>query len=96
MNDYIFLMHNDGTSTGGFDWEPYIAKLQKSGHFNGGSAVGGGVCVNKSGLAPKISGHLTGFIRVQAEDLTQAKNLLDGNPVFETGGTVEIRELPRG
>ena len=96
MTDYIFLMHNDVTSVGGFDWEPYIAKLQEGGHFNGGSAVGAGECVNKFGAAPKVSSHLTGYIRVQAADLGQAKMLLDGNPVFEAGGTVEIRELPRG
>jgi hypothetical protein len=32
---------------------------------------------------------------VNANDLEQAKSLLVGNPVFEAGGTVEIRELPR-
>ena len=40
--------------------------------------------------------HLSGYIRVQAETLEAAKKLLEGNPVFEAGGTVEIRELPRG
>jgi hypothetical protein len=94
MIDYLFLMHDDGTSSDDDDWERYIAKLQESGHFNGGSAVGGGECVKKSGVAPKITAHLTGYIRVQAEDFNQAKDLLDGNPVYETGGTVEIRELP--
>lgn len=89
-------MHNDGSSSGGFDWGPYIAKLQERGYFNAGSALGAGECVNKAGVAPKISSHLTGYIRVQAIDLSQAKMLLEGNPVFEAGGTVEIRELPRG
>jgi hypothetical protein len=36
-----------------------------------------------------------GFIKVQAESLDHARELLKGNPVFEAGGTVEIRELPR-
>jgi len=31
---------------------------------------------------------------VNAASLDQAKSLLIGNPVFEAGGTVEIRELP--
>jgi hypothetical protein len=31
---------------------------------------------------------------VIAADLDQAKALVAGNPVFEAGGTVEIRELP--
>jgi hypothetical protein len=33
---------------------------------------------------------------VNAENLAAAKSLLPGNPVYEAGGTVEIRELPRG
>ena len=42
-----------------------------------------------------MTAHLTGYIRVRAESLDQAKSLLAGNPLFEAGGTVEIRELPR-
>jgi hypothetical protein len=32
--------------------------------------------------------------RVNADSLDQARSLLIGNPHFEAGGTVEIRELP--
>lgn len=35
------------------------------------------------------------YIRVKAGSLTDARALVVGNPVFEAGGTVEIRELPR-
>jgi hypothetical protein len=38
---------------------------------------------------------MNGFIRVRAEDLTAAKKFLIGNPIYEAGGTVEIRELLR-
>jgi hypothetical protein len=30
---------------------------------------------------------------VNADSLDQAKSMLSGNPVFEAGGTVEIREF---
>jgi len=63
--------------------------------FKGGSAIGDGVCARKSGAPASVTAHLTGFIRVNADSLDQAKSLLIGNPVFEAGGTVEIRELPR-
>jgi hypothetical protein len=97
MLDYIFLMHDDapGTPQNLYDWESYIAKLRASGRFDGGSAIGAGECVNKSGSTPGISRHLSGYIRVRAESLSAAKMLLEGNPVFEAGGTVEIRQLPR-
>jgi hypothetical protein len=36
-----------------------------------------------------------GCIWVRADDLDQAKTVLEGNPVYEAGGTVEIRELTR-
>jgi hypothetical protein len=39
--------------------------------------------------------HLSGFIRVVADSLDHARTLVVGNPVFESGGTVEIRELPQ-
>jgi len=93
-------MHNDARENAGRDveiaWERYFAMLRASGRFAGGSSIGGGVCVNTSGAAQEITTHLSGYIRVQAESLEQAKKLLVGNPVLESGGTVEIRELPRG
>jgi hypothetical protein len=47
------------------------------------------------GAAPAITGHVVGFIRVGADSLDHARTLLVGNPAFEAGGTVEIRELVR-
>lgn len=99
MTDYIFFMHNDGQDKGEANddaaWEEYFAMLRASGRFSGGSAIGSGVCVSTSGQSKNITLHLSGYIRVQAEDLEDAKKLLEGNPVLESGGTVEIRELPR-
>jgi len=97
--DYLFLMHDDvltGSDAIGDDaWERYIAYLQQGGHFEGGSAIGGGITVHKAGPGTKrITRQLTGYLRIRADDLDQAKALVVGNPVFEAGGTVEIRELP--
>jgi hypothetical protein len=96
MAEYILLMHDDEVSeVHDDDWESYLQKLEDRRCFRGGSAMGDGECVRKSGAIPEISRHLSGFIRVEAESLTQARSLLAGNPTFEAGGTVEIRELPR-
>ena len=98
MNEYILLMHNDARESSGAEtnaaWGRYIEALQQSGRFLGGSAMGGGKCYARSGAPREIAAHLTGFIRVQAESLAAAQKFLEGNPVFENGGTVEIRELP--
>ncbi|MFO1070762.1 MAG: hypothetical protein U1E14_19755 [Geminicoccaceae bacterium] len=93
MAEYILLMHDDaGPERDG--WDGYIAGLVEGGHFRGGSAIGAGLCVRRAGAPPPPS-PLTGFIRIEAADLAQARALLAGNPAFEAGGTVEIRALPR-
>jgi hypothetical protein len=94
MPEYIFFMHADA----GDDettWEPYLQALRQRGLLEGGSAIGDGVCLRKHGAPAALSAHLAGYIRVNAASLDQAKTLVVGNPVFEAGGTVEIRELPR-
>ena len=98
MNDYIFLMHNDAQDDGQNSsdrWDAYFAGLRQSGAFQGGSAIGDGLCMSKSSTPVATTAHLSGYIRVQAEDLCRARELVRGNPVFEAGGTVEIRELPK-
>jgi hypothetical protein len=94
MADYILLMHDDAKDDEDAR-ETYIHGLKQGGFFQGGSAIGGGVCARKDGTPPSVTAHLTGYIRLNADSLDQAKSLLIGNPHFEAGGTVEIRELPR-
>jgi len=98
MSDYILLMYNDvpeGQRRPGHEWPTYFAKLREAAAFQGGSSIGGGLCVRKGGVVPEISGHLGGYIRIRAVDLEAARALVAGNPVYEAGGTVEIRELPK-
>lgn len=51
--------------------------------------------MRKEGSAPEITHYLGGYLRVRAASLEAAEALLAGNPVYEAGGTVEIRELPK-
>lgn len=99
MPDYMLLMRRlplkVAKSGAGQEWGPYLARLRAAGRFQGGSAIGEGLCVQKTGTPPPVTSHLSGFIRVSADNLDDAKVLLVGNPVFENGGVVEIRELPR-
>ena len=98
MNDYLLLMHGAAPAEDGdaaHTWPAYLASLRSSGALEGGSAIGHGICVSKTGDTSDISRHITGYIRVRAESLDAARALVEGNPVYEAGGTVEIRELPR-
>ena len=88
-------MHSDYDMSGQSEtWQPYLDKLSSAGALRGGSAIGSGVCVRRSGSVPDISGQLVGYVKIEARDLDHARELIDGNPVYEAGGTVEIRELP--
>jgi hypothetical protein len=91
MAEYILFMHDDADDDPRA-WDPYLRTLRQSGAC---SAIGDGICVRKSGPAPAITDHLSGYIRLTADSIDHAKSFLAGNPVFEAGGTVEIRELPR-
>ena len=98
MMDFIFFMHDDvpqGHRRPDGEWTAYFAKLREIGAFQGGSSIGDGVCASKSSPPAAITGHISGYIRVSADSLESARNLVVGNPVYEAGGTVEIREVPR-
>ena len=94
MPAFLLLMHNDTTAEeSGAMWESYLATLRSKGAFAGGSSIGTGECIRKAGDPTPVARHLTGYARVEAADLAAARALVEGNPVYECGGTVEIREL---
>lgn len=96
MADFIVLMHDDATQDEcAADWDFWFARLNALGVFQGGSAIGQGQSFRKIGVPGEVAKHIVGFIRVSAPDLEAAHALLHGNPVYEAGGTIEIRALPR-
>ncbi len=96
MPDYMLLMHNDTEDQGdNSDWETYLNRLRSDGVLRGGSAIGSGICMKAGDTIPNTTNHITGYIKVEAESLEHARKLVSGNPVYEAGGTVEIRELPQ-
>jgi len=99
MNEYILFMHDDVLeSTIANDetrWGQYIEELRVSGQFDGGSTIGHGAVFKKDCISQPASLTVTGYIRVRAENMDAAREFLNGNPIFEAGGTVEIRELPQ-
>ncbi|MBP8097951.1 MAG: hypothetical protein KAY03_01410 [Arenimonas sp.] len=76
------------------EWGACFSKLRASGQFDGGSSIGRGTKCRKDHPGYPSGTELTGFIRIRAGDLDGVKVFLSGNPIFEAGGTVEIRELP--
>ncbi len=96
MPDYLLLMHDDASSEEQpSDWAHYLAVLRGAGRFQGGSAIGSGICARKAGPPRAITSQISGYIRVMADDFDDARKLLAGNPAFEAGGAIELRELPK-
>ena len=94
MKDFILFMHNDTTEAETNEaWEAYIKLLRDRGGFEGGSAIGEGVSLHKTRNTEALSTPITGYIRIRAKDIDEAKLYVNGNPVYECGGTIEIREL---
>ena len=96
MKDYLLLMHSDAPRFGTpEEWDAYFEKLQSAGRFESGSEIGTGECLKKSGSAGPLHKALVGYITILAKDIEDAKTFVPGNPVYEAGGTVEVRELPK-
>ena len=49
MNEYLFLMHAGMPADAAHTWPAYLAALRPVGAFEGGSAIGDGLCVAKTG-----------------------------------------------
>jgi len=97
MNDYIILMLDDTANPDAANsglWEAYITGLRQSGQFDGGSSIGQGAVYRKGAPADSASLYVTGYLRVRAASMDDAARFLAGNPHYEAGGGVEIRELP--
>lgn len=91
---FMLLMHSDYDMKGKPEtWDPYLKSLDAAGVLRGGSAIGSGLCLRKEGTPAEVSKSIVGYIKIEAPNVLQARKFLPGNPVYEAGGTVEIREL---
>lgn len=97
MNEYILFMHDDvvdrAIADDGDRWENYLSALRASGQFDGGSSIGPGVLARRDGTMVPAPHRVNGYIRLRAESLEAAQRFLAGNPTYDAGGTVEVREL---
>jgi hypothetical protein len=99
MKDFIILMFDDAMNKAIAEddekWGAYFSSLRASNCFEGGSSVGLGTRFRQGQSETPAATDINGFIRVRAESIVKARAFLLGNPIYDAGGTVEIRELPR-
>jgi hypothetical protein len=93
MKQFIMLMHNDVTMPEvDTHWPHYVAQLEQLGALRGGSSFGPGQGLRHGAAAVPLSS-LVGYMLIAAPDLATAQSYVVGNPTYDAGGTVELREL---
>ena len=90
MADFMMVMKGSGNRQ---DWAPYIERMIATGKFRGGSGLGNGVVVSKRDDRSDQACVVTGFMRFEAETIGEVRELVQGNPVYDAGGEVEVLEL---
>ena len=108
MDDFLYLFRGgEGRSLSPEEiqknmqkWGAWIQELSKAGVFKGGQPLdGGGKVVAGSkklvtdGPFAESKEVVNGYLIVSAKTLAEAAELAKGCPIFETAGTVEIRQI---
>jgi len=88
MAEFMMLMKGAGKAD---LWASYINTLIDSGMFRGGSELANGSCVSKTDANGECS--VSGFMRFEADNKEQVMALMPGNPVYESGGSIEVLEI---
>ncbi len=81
-------------------WKNWMEELGKSGKSTGGQRLTGGGAVLKGENKQVTDGPYAegkeavgGFISLRASDLNEAIEISKGCPIFDHGGTTEVREV---
>jgi hypothetical protein len=81
-------------------WRVWIEELGKKGHYKagdpldrGGKVVSGKQKVVTDGPYAEAKDLVGGYLMVVAETLSSAAELAKSCPIFETGGSVEVRPV---
>ncbi len=91
---YIALVHNSPEVEAEPEaWSHFFKLASASGLFKGGSAMDRAQMIG-SGAASSVANQIGGFMRFDADDLGQLKQLLQKHPVVLGGGSIELFEMP--
>lgn len=91
--EYIALIHkNTDSMTTSDEWNRFFQVATESGMFRGGSEIGKRHTFGSKRVSDTTA-NVGGYMRFDADDLSQLKELLDKHPVVEHGGTIELCEL---
>jgi hypothetical protein len=75
------------------EWLNFFSAAQRSGLFQGGSAIANRIVVGDAALA-KSTDHIVGYMRFDSDHQQPILDLLKKHPVVVHGGSVELCEMP--
>ena len=91
--EYILFIHNNTDQpTTAAQWDAFFAAANQSGLFLGGSEIAGAAQIGSKGVRATTDS-VAGFMRFEAEDVSQLHQLLALHPVYLQGGTLELCEM---
>jgi hypothetical protein len=108
MKDYLYLYHNGAAQLSPEQmqqnmqkWMTWLKDLGEKGHLKDagaplestGRVVRGKPGALTDGPYAEVKDVIGGFSLVKANDLAHATQLSKGCPIFETGGSVEVRPV---
>lgn len=94
MEYILFIHYNTDKPPTAAQWEAFFAAAQQSGLFLGGSEIAGAVQIGSKGVRATTDS-VAGFMRFEAEEVSQLQQLLALHPVYLQGGTLELCEMPK-
>lgn len=98
MATFLYLFKNDTSeesSKGDVSgWNHFIDKLAVAEHFVGGGPLGAGCVRKRESTIDEVSEQFGGYMVITAGSLQEAAALLDDCPTIQSGGSVEVREVP--
>ncbi|TWT38294.1 hypothetical protein KOR34_32630 [Posidoniimonas corsicana] len=93
--EYIALIHKNADSAPTSDeWDRFFELATATGMFRGGSEIGARLSLGMKQVEDSTL-NLVGFMRFEAYDSAQLKELLLKHPVIQHGGTIELCEMPQ-
>ncbi|UJJ31948.1 hypothetical protein [Halopseudomonas maritima] len=92
--EYILFIHNNTDLPATAQWDAFFAAANQSGLFLGGSEIAGAAQIGSKGVRATTDS-VAGFMRFEAEDVSELHQLLALHPVYLQGGTLELCAMPQ-
>jgi hypothetical protein len=90
MTKYLVLNYAGSGDQSEDDWNNFFSIVQKSGKFNGGSALGNRWGLTNTGIGKPANNSAVGYFMFTANNEIEVSELLKHCPIITSGGSFDI------